>query len=69
MLEKLTKKDKEIVMMIREKVPKVTVRSSVCWWQIHLWKYRKYQVPVIGLKMAIEIVLMVKEELGENRGK
>ena len=67
MLEKLTKHDMKIVRMIREQVPTVTVRSSVRWWEIHLWKYRKSQVPCIGLKLAVELVLMMKEEL--NRGK
>jgi len=63
-LEKLSVKEIEIVKMIREKVPKVTIKShSIPFWRPDLWKYRKSQVPAIGIKLAIEIVLMVKKEL------
>jgi len=60
----LSRGEVAIVKKIRESVPKVTIKSSsIRWWQVHLWKYRKSQVPCIGIKFAIEIVKMVREEL------
>ncbi len=67
MLKELSKREKEIVLMIRKKAPKVTVKNNMIrWWQFRLWKYRKSQVSAIGLKEAIEIFLMVKDELSAD---
>ncbi len=62
----LSKREIEIVKMIRAKVPKVThVNTGIRWWQLRLRKYRKYQIPAIGIKDAIDIVVMVREELNK----
>ena len=57
----LTKEEIEIVKWIREEVPTRTCKHSISFWKFWLWKYRKFQVPVIGIKMAIEIVQKVKK--------
>lgn len=64
LLKDLTRREKDIVRMIREMVPKITIKShTIPWWKPWLWKYRKSRVPTIGLKLAVEIVRMVKGQL------
>lgn len=60
----LTKKERDIVRKIRESVPRVTCTySGIRWWEFWLWKYRKFEVPCIGLKNAIDLVVMIRNEL------
>ena len=46
----------EIVRLIRDNIDRCTiVNSSIKWYQFSLWKYRKYELPRMGLKDAIEL--------------
>lgn len=65
----MDEKEKQIALKIREMAPKITVNIyNIPWWNLKLRKYRKSRVSAIGLKDALDIIRMVKKQLGEKDG-